>query len=177
MVSGEDIHLRSLRTEDVWLMYRWYNDPRVMEDMTPRQELFAPSVEEIRLALEQAVASTTERYFVIQDGAGRALGFTSLTSMDMRAASARLTVVIGDRNDWGKGLGKEATKRMIDYAFNVLNLHRVYAIVADHNLRAISCLEACGFVHEGTLRDDHYRRGAYRSSHIMSVLRDEGFTC
>ena len=94
----------------------------------------------------------------------------------MRAASARLTVVIGEKEEWGKGLGKEAVERMVRYAFNVLNLHRVHVIVAEHNDRALACFGSCGFVREGTLRHDHYHRGSYRDSHVMSVLRDEGST-
>ncbi len=174
MVAREEIGLRALQTEDVWLMYRWYNDPRVMEDMMPPQELFAPSMEEVRRAVERAVASSIERCFLIHDAAGRALGFASFTSIDLRAASAQLTVVIGESEEWGKGLGKETTERMVRYAFSVLNLHRVHVRVAEHNARAIACFEACGFVHEGTLRDDHYHGGRYRASHVMSVLRDEG---
>jgi RimJ/RimL family protein N-acetyltransferase len=176
LVDREELHLRALQTEDVWLMYRWYNDPRVMEHMPLPQELFAPSMEEVRRSLERAVSSSVERYFILQNATGRALGYASLTSIDMLAASARLTVVIGESEEWGKGLGKEATESMVRYAFDVLNLHRVHVLVAEHNQRAIACFEACGFVHEGTLRDDHHHRGAYRSSHVMSVLRDEGST-
>lgn len=157
-------------------MYRWYNDPQVMEDMMPSQELFAPSMEEVGRTVERAVTSSRERYFIVQDASGRALGFTAFTSIDLLTASAQLTVVLGEREAWGKGLGQEAAERMVRYGFNVLNLHRVHLQVAEHNARAIACFEACGFIREGTLRDDHYHRGAYRSSHVMSVLRDEGLT-
>ena len=176
MIDGEGIELRALQTEDVWLMYKWYNDARVMDDMASPQELFAPSIEEVRRSLERSVGSSRERYFIVQFAGGRALGFVSLTSIDVRNASAELTAVIGETEEWGKGVGREATMRVVKYAFDVLNLHRIHLRVAEHNPRAIACFEASGFVREGTLRDDHYHKGAYRSSHIMGVLRDEGST-
>ena len=176
MLALGEIRLRALQTEDVWLMYKWYNDPKVMEDMVSPQELFAPSIDEVRRTLERAVGSSKERYFIVQDRQGRALGFVSLTSIDLRAASAEMTAVIGEPEEWGKSIGKEAITRVVRYSFDVLNLHRVHARVAEHNSRAIACFGSCGFVLEGTLRDDHYHMGAYRSSHVMSVLRDEGST-
>ena len=33
--------------------------------------------------------------------------------------------MIGDRNEWGKGIAKEASERIIDFCFNLLNLKRL----------------------------------------------------
>jgi RimJ/RimL family protein N-acetyltransferase len=119
------------------------------------------------------VGSAAERYFAIHLKGGRAIGYAALRSIDQRRASAEAVVVIGEPGEWHKGYGRETARLLASYAFMVLNLHRVWARVPEHNSRAVSCLAAAGFEREGTLRDDHHHLGAYRSSHLMSVLREE----
>jgi RimJ/RimL family protein N-acetyltransferase len=174
MLEGKLIGLRPLQTEDVWLLYRWFNDLRVTEDLGKRRGLFSVTMEEEKRAIEKKVASAGERDFIIVTLAdGTAVGVASLLGIDHRNASAELEVTIGEVREWGKGYGKEATRMLVDYAFDVLNLHRVHLTVAEYNARAIACFAACGFQKEGVLRDDHYHGGAYRSSQLMSVLREE----
>ncbi len=59
------------------------------------------------------------------------------------------------------------------FAFDDLNLNRVWLSVDADNGRAIACYRKCGFVEEGRLRQDRYRDGQYRDTIVMGVLRDE----
>jgi RimJ/RimL family protein N-acetyltransferase len=175
MLKGENIGLRSLQTEDVWLLYKWSNDRRVIEDLGAQHALFCVSIEEERKSVEKRLSSPTDRDFIIMDlEKDRAIGWTSLSRIDQRNAAAKLFVLIGETSEWGKGRGKEAVNLLVDHAFNVMNLHRVSLRVPEYNQKAIACFAACGFQKEGVLRDDHHHLGAYMSSHLMSVLRSEG---
>jgi RimJ/RimL family protein N-acetyltransferase len=174
MLKGNDIGLRPLVSEDVWLLYKWFNDKRVLEDLGSRHSLFCVSLDEERRIIEKKITSSTDRDFIIVDlAAGRAVGWASLSHIDQRNTSAELHLIIGETSEWGKGLGKEATRMLVEHAFNVLNLHRIYLRVTEYNKKAIACFAACGFQREGTMRDDHYHMGAYMSSYLMSVLRPE----
>ncbi len=70
-----------------------------------------------------------------------------------------------DENETRKGVATESLKGAIDYAFGVLNLHRVEANVMPSNAASIRVVEKLGFVNEGLARDylkvngkweDHY---------------------
>ena len=174
MLEGKNIGLRPLVSEDVWLLYKWFNDRRVIEDLGARHSLFCISLDEERRIIEKKMMSATDRDFIIVDLAtGRAIGWASLSHIDQRNTNAELNLIIGEVSEWGKGLGKEATRMMVDQAFNVLNLHRIHLRVTEYNKKAIACFTACGFQREGTMRDDHYHLGAYLSSYLMSSLRPE----
>ena len=54
-----------------------------------------------------------------------------------------------------------------------MNLHRVALDVNADNARAIACYRKCGFVEEGSLRQDRYRHGVYIDTLVMGVLADE----
>ena len=69
-----------------------------------------------------------------------------------------------------RGLGGEATRLILDYAFGVAGLHRVELEVYAHNPRARHVYERCGFVLEGTRRDALRWDGAWIDAHTMAVL-------
>jgi RimJ/RimL family protein N-acetyltransferase len=61
----------------------------------------------------------------------------------------------------------------LDFAFNHMNLHRVYLQVYDFNVRGIRSYEKCGFKKEGALRDARFSRGKYHDTIIMGILKEE----
>jgi len=174
MIRGEVIGLRPLQTEDVWLLFKWFNDQRVVGDLGCRHALFCVSIEEERRIVERKLASPDNRDFVIVDlAADRAIGWTGLSHIDQRNASAELDLIIGEVAERGKGREVAAARMMVEHAFDGLNLHRLYARVPGYNAAAIAVLAAAGFEEEGVLRDDHYHHGRFASSVMMSALRDE----
>lgn len=51
---------------------------------------------------------------------------------------------------WGNGYMTEAVKRMIDYAFNELEINRLYCNHYDFNLRSKRVIEKCNFKYYST---------------------------
>lgn len=89
---------------------------------------------------------------------------------DNESCSFRICLVPGR---YGRGLGTEATRLIVGYAFEELALHRVSLGVFAINPRARRTYEKVGFVTEGVLRDE-LRWGDERiDSHIMSILAEE----
>lgn len=175
MLKGVQVGLRPMESEDVWHLYRWYNDQRVLEDLGLRHALFCVSVEEERAIVEKKLSSPTNRDFIIVDlGTEKAIGWAGLSHIDLRSSSAEMDLVIAEVSEWGRGKGTEAARMLVAHAFEVMNLHRVQLRVPSYNEGAIACFTAAGFAIEGTLRDDHRHRGEFVSSHLMSVLRAEG---
>ncbi len=174
MLIGSKIGLRSMRAEDAWLLYKWYNDQRVTGDLGSRTLNIGIPLEEMNWKVEKALGSDSELHMIIVALVDqKAIGTVSLRGIDQRSAAAELRALIGEPSIWGLGYGKEAVAMMCDHGFNALNLHRIQLRVAEYNLRAIACFTSCGFEREGLLRDDHYHLGGYRSSVVMSLLREE----
>jgi RimJ/RimL family protein N-acetyltransferase len=104
---------------------------------------------------------------------GVAIGNCSLFDVDARNQRAELGIVIGEKEYWSQGYGTDAIKTMLRYAFDEMNLRRVYLRVYAANTRAMRCYEKCGFRTEGRLRQHVYRNGVWHDEIIMAVLRDE----
>jgi len=73
----------------------------------------------------------------------------------------------------GKGLGKEATKLVVEYAIKKLNLHKIQLEVIADNKRAIELYKSLGFVEEGILKQQFYFDGIYFDVIVMGYLRDQ----
>ena len=62
---------------------------------------------------------------------------------------------------------------MTGYAFETLNLNRVWLHVYEYNERGIRAYEKVGFKREGVLRQDRYHAGRYWDTITMAILREE----
>ena len=74
------------------------------------------------------------------------------------------------RDAWGKGLATEAAAGLIGFGFEQLGVHRIWATCDTRNVRSARVLEKAGMELEGTMRDDTWLRGQWRSSHLYSIL-------
>lgn len=74
---------------------------------------------------------------------------------------------------WGKGIATEASRPIVDFAFERLGLHRVYASYFAFNPASRRVLEKLGFRHEGTLRGHAYRFGDMVDVEYVGMLRTE----
>lgn len=84
---------------------------------------------------------------------------------------AKLSIEIYDNNLYGAGIGTKVTKMVLDYAFEVLEYHKVYLRVLDYNARAIKCYEKCGFVKEGIDREGALINDVYCNDIYMGIIR------
>jgi RimJ/RimL family protein N-acetyltransferase len=73
----------------------------------------------------------------------------------------------------GRGLGREVTRLVLAWAFDVLRVHRVQLEALATNSRAINCYLACGFRQEGIRREAQLYPDGWKSFIMMGVLRSE----
>ena len=70
-------------------------------------------------------------------------------------------------------MGTEAMSVLLDYGFNILNLHRVDLEVFAFNKRARKSYEKLGFKQEGIMRDKLFYDGEFHDAILMGVLKKE----
>lgn len=124
------------------------------------------TLEKIEAYIER-VLTDPDRYARAITVDGKFLGEVMLTiNEDNRSAGFRIALWDG----FGKGYGTIAIKHVLDYAFNVRNLHRVDLEVYEFNDRAIHVYKKLGFREEGRLRDALLWDGVFYDAIVMSVL-------
>ncbi len=102
--------------------------------------------------------------------AGEAQGEVRLHNLSAADRSARLAIGLFREDLLGRGIGQQAVRKTLDHAFGPMGLHRIDLKVLAFNTRAIACYRACGFVHEGTLREAVRLDDGWQDEWIMAVL-------
>ncbi len=77
------------------------------------------------------------------------------------------------RGAWGKGYATEASRLVLDWAFRMLQLHRISGECHDENMASARVLEKLGMGFEGLKRGQHWVRGHVRTSRVCAILESE----
>lgn len=101
---------------------------------------------------------------------GTVLGEAVLNKLDTHNASMNFRISLVGPRMFGHGYGTEATRLVIDYAFDIVGLHRISLEVYDFNPRAQRVYEKCGFVREGLRRDALHGDGRWHHAISMAIL-------
>ena len=172
MLEGEAARLRPLCAADCAVSVRWRNDPDIRDNILGYR---FPVTEEMEGQWVDAVLkdqSRTRLVLAIEDKADGALvGFAYLNGIDWFARNAELGMLIGERSRQGRGLAKEALALIAGYAFDTLNLNKLYLRVAAFNDRALRLYRDFGFVEEGRQRQQAFVRGSYHDVVLMGLIR------
>lgn len=100
------------------------------------------------------------------------VGEVAFNEYDLDNGSVNYRIAIGQAGQ-NKGYGTEATKLMVDYGFEKLDLHRIELEVLDFNERAKHVYTSCGFVPEGRRREAFLIDGEYHDAVLKAVLRSD----
>lgn len=165
--------LRPIEPKDSQRIYEFLNDPDIYQSLGGFR--FGMSRYEAERWIELHSGYNTNDYIwaICDLDNDIYLGHVGLYKINYRVGSAEFGIMIGDKTQWGKGIGKEVLRFIINLAFFELNLRRIELSVLANNLKAIKLYESVGFIKEGTLRQYQYKNGQYIDLIIMSILREE----
>jgi ribosomal-protein-alanine N-acetyltransferase len=173
LAEGAVVLLRPLARADLNERYlSWLNDP----DVTRYTETgtFPSTAEDLDNYYRSVTGSRNEVILAVQDKkSGQHVGNVKLGPIRWVHRCATFGILIGEKVHWGKGVGLEATRLMVEYGFYQLNLHRIdLGVFAEHQA-AVRCYEKAGFKVEGRMREDLFRSGEYKDRLWMGLLREE----
>ena len=168
---GGLVYLRPLDMEDAEQLIIWINDRAISQTLEFRWPMSRHQEEDYIQTLYTSKTDMTLGIGLQADN--RLIGCAGLHGIDTINRRAAFGVFIGDTDDWGHGYGTDATRLMIDVAFERLNLRRLELDVHDFNPGARRVYDALGFQLEGVRREHTYWQGRYRDTHLMGLLRSE----
>jgi RimJ/RimL family protein N-acetyltransferase len=107
--------------------------------------------------------------------AGGYIGVAGLTSIHPthRTAEISLYIALEYQSTVVKGTSGAIIKTLAAYAFEDMNLNRIFGETFATNTIELLNLQELGFVTEGTLRQTYYKNGQYIDSVIQSLLRSD----
>ncbi len=170
-LTGENLFLRALEPEDLEFIYKVENDESIWEvsnTQTPYSKfLIAQYLENAHQDIYEAKQL---RLAICVQNTNKAIGLIDLFDFDPKNHRAGIGIVIQNQQDKGKGYGSEALRLMLQYAFNHLQLHQLYANIGSHNEVSLKLFTTFGFQKIGVKKDWNFTHGKYQDEEIYQLI-------
>jgi len=170
---GERIYLREVRPSDVNdVYYCWMNDPEVTQYLEAR---FKPNSEETLKNYVQSLDGHRDNIFlaIVLKKSKNHIGNIKLGPIDWNHRCGDIGIIIGEKEQWGKGYASEAISLMTSYAFRTLNLHKVTAGAYEGNQGSVRAFEKAGFEVEGVRKSHFFYQGQYVDEVLLGMVNPE----
>lgn len=174
MLIGKSLILRPLKKSDLEKNLIWRNDLEIIKNA---QLIHFPKTYEIdETWFDKVLYDTSNRniYFGIEEiKTNEFIGIIQLNEIDWISRTCVWGFIIGEKNKRGLGYHIEAPHLLFDYAFNVLNLHKIssYAVAFNENTQ-IMHRQIGDFVEEGRMLNQVYLNKEYFDVIIYSIFNN-----
>jgi len=153
----------------------WYNGPgSFFWTMGSQWILSQAEVDDWRKHRADNPARAARRIaFGVQTKDGKPIGQFTIRNLDSYNRLADLSAIIGDPDYWSGGYGTDALTLLIDYAFDWLDVRRVWLTTMAANPRVMRQMEKVGFTLEVQQRELTVVNGTRADALIYGLLRAE----
>ena len=171
-LTGDTIYLRALEPDDLEFIFRLENNEAIWEvsnTQTPYSRFL------IRQYLENAHQDIYEakqlRMAICKNGSFNAVGLIDLFDFDPVNQRAGVGIIIQDTVERHKGVGTEALRLLISYAFTKLQLHQLYANIDTGNVASISLFTNFGFELVGVKKEWMRKNNRYHDEALYQLVQ------
>ncbi len=170
-ILGELVALGPLRRDTLPRYQHWMNDAEAMRGYDMPRPLTAEWLD--RWYERVTVVDKHALFTLYERSSMTAIGHTGLLDINRGHRHGMFDIFIGDPDARGKGYGSEATKLVLDYAFNGIGLQSVYLEVLEYNEPGIRAYTKAGFREIGRLRQHWFMGGRFWDLVYMDCVADE----
>ncbi len=171
-LQGNTIYLRALEPEDLAFIYHIENDESIWEvsnTQTPYSKFL------IRQYLENAHQDIYEakqlRLAICKKETTEAIGLIDLFDFDPKNHRAGVGIIIQNEVDRNSGFGKEALGLVIEYAFQQLQLHQLFANIGQENTASLALFTTFGFEKIGVKKDWNFTNNHYQDEVLFQLIK------
>ena len=168
---GETIYLRALEPEDLEFLYLVENDENiwhVSNTQTPYSKFL------IRQYLQNAHQDIYEakqlRLVICESESDKTIGLIDLFDFDPKNQRAGIGILIHNTNQRGQGFGKQALQLLMNYSFNQLQIHNLYANIGTENEKSLHLFATFGFEKVGIRKEWNYIGNQYEDEVIFQLI-------
>ncbi|MGL2963219.1 GNAT family N-acetyltransferase [Flavobacterium sp. RSB2_4_14] len=171
-LQGKNIFLRALEPEDLEFIYAIENDETIWEvsnTQTPYSKFL------IHQYLENAHQDIYEakqlRLAICKKSTFEAIGLIDLFDFDAKNKRAGVGIIIQNEVDRNNGFGKEALGLMIQYAFQQLQLHQLFANIGTENTASIALFATFEFEKIGVKKDWNFINNSFKDEVLLQLIK------
>ena len=162
-----NLKFRKLEETDLETMRRWRMLPEVTKYLFTDPVL---TVEDQKQWYEEMKEKGDSIYWIV-NFENIDIGYATLFNINKRMGESG--VYIGEIDYRRKGLSKIILRKIVEYAFETLNLHKLYGCVLSENYPALISYLKNGWKVEGVLRDHIFKHDRFYDVYMVTLFRAE----
>jgi len=171
-LSGRQGGLRELRASDAAPLFALLTTEEVARFISPPPTTVEGFERFIAWTHRQRLAGTYVCFAVTLKGFDTAIGIFQVRQLEPDFGTAEWGFAIGSPF-WGTGVFQDSAQQVLEFAFDVLGVHRLEARAAVQNGRGNGALLKVGAVQEGVLRKSFLRNGRYLDQVLYAIVEDD----
>jgi ribosomal-protein-alanine N-acetyltransferase len=164
--------LRELRTSDAPALFAAMTNDEVTRFISPPPATVDGFERFIAWTHRQRTGGQSASFAIVARGADVAIGLFQVRALDLDFVTAEWGFAIASEF-WGTGMFVDGAQLVIEFAFDIVGVHRLEARSAVRNTRGNSALKRLGAVHEGVLRKSFLRHGEFLDQSLWTLFADE----
>ncbi|WP_299127046.1 GNAT family N-acetyltransferase [uncultured Winogradskyella sp.] len=169
-LKGKHILLRALEPEDLDFIYEIENDESLWE-LSDTQTPYSRYL--IKQYLENAyqdIYEAKQLRLVICTPNDCTIGLIDVFDFNIKNKRAGIGILIKDKSNRDIGYGKEALQLLVDYCFEALHLHQVYANISENNTASLKLFKNNGFKTIGLKEDWSFDGKQFLNEYILQRI-------
>jgi ribosomal-protein-alanine N-acetyltransferase len=165
--------LRKLGPDDAEAIFEYASVDEVTKYMTwDTHKAIEDTHAFINLTLNRYLSDESGEWGIILQETGKLIGAIGFPRVDKKNNQAEIGYVLG-RCYWGDGFMPEAVSRVLQFAFQDMNLNRVEGIHAITNEKSGRVMQKAGMSFEGIAREKMFAKGKYWDVKQYAILRSD----
>ena len=165
--------MRALEPEDLDFLYETENNSDIWElsnIQTPFSKFALKHYIERSLS-DDIYALRELRLVICKTEDHSKIGLIDLFDFDPKNKRAGVGILISDPQNRGSGYGSEALKTLIDYVFEVLQLHQVFCNILSDNQTSIALFVKYDFKEVGVKKDWVFDGENYKDEVLFQLIK------
>ena len=172
VLTGAQVVLREMRATDAPSLFALLTTEEVSRFISPPPTTVDGFERFIAWAQRQRRAGSYACFAVTLVNDDTAIGIFQLRELEPGFGTAEWGFAIGSPF-WGTGVFQQGAELLVDFAFDVVGVHRLEARAAVRNGRGNGALRKIGAVQEGLLRRSFLKNGEYLDQTLWTILDEE----
>ena len=144
-LRGAKVGLGPLRKEVLPTVTRWMNDFEVTRTLAVGMRPITLEEEEAWYEGHTRGGPHDRQFLIYRLSDLRPVGLCGLHRVDAANGLGELGILIGEKDEWGKGYATESCRLLVGYGFDALGLHSIMLRAFGNNLRGLKAYERAGF--------------------------------
>lgn len=167
-ICGKQVYIRPITEEDTDNIIKWRNSDAVRPYFIYQK----PFTREGHLNWLRSMIETGcgYQFIVCRIEDDMPIGCTYLRDYDREHNKIEYGVFLGSEEVKGRGIGAESLALTLQFAFDTLDVHKVFARAFSDNLASIGSFLKGGFEKEAYLKDEVFVNGEYRDIVLLGKI-------